>query len=484
MHGSRTGPGPGKIHTKPTWVAHPGRAVDVFFFIVATLAAVALAVDIFRASFSTRLLHLTLLLPFWAIVAYLVLPRIHTLLTAVYVPDYFIGRARTSDGLLGDPINLALDGSALEIHSAMTDAGWILADDVTLRSSLGIIRSAVFRTSYPHAPVSPLLVFGRTQCLAYQQEVDGNASQRHHVRFWRCPDGWYLPGGVRAQWLAAGTYDRAVGLSLFTLQITHKVDADIDVERDYIVNSLERTGPGIRHRMIENFSTGYHSRNGGGDEVRTDGNLPVIDLTGYTPRTDLDDLPRAVLRAARGYPDISDPTAGAAASPDTDVPAELLYRDEKAEGTARPLSIVAGVLLAVLGVCADIVVDVRTLGQFIGETGLWAAIAFQAVRVITYLGLLHCGWRTWWGSGRARIWLLGFALFNLLVDGAFVELAGDRFGGMATVAAVGANIILLLALSGDSARVWSTRMSGRLREPGSGGASRLPGSTGAPVSFR
>ena len=30
--------------------------------------------------------------------------------------------------------------------------------------------------------------------------------------------------------------------------------------------------------MIENFSTGYHSRNGGGDLIITDGNLPIIDV--------------------------------------------------------------------------------------------------------------------------------------------------------------------------------------------------------------
>ena len=53
--------------------------------------------------------------------------------------------------------------------------------------------SSVFRRSYPAAPVSPLRLFGRMQCLAYQQEVEGNAAQRHHVRFWRCPDGWLLP---------------------------------------------------------------------------------------------------------------------------------------------------------------------------------------------------------------------------------------------------------------------------------------------------
>jgi hypothetical protein len=32
------------------------------------------------------------------------------------------------------------------------------------------------------------------------------------------------PGGLAVDWPAAGTYDRSVGLSLFTLQITHGND--------------------------------------------------------------------------------------------------------------------------------------------------------------------------------------------------------------------------------------------------------------------
>ena len=39
-----------------------------------------------------------------------------------------------------------------------------------------------------------------------------------HVRFWLCPEGWMLPGGYAVDWLAAGTYDKMSGLSLFTLQ--------------------------------------------------------------------------------------------------------------------------------------------------------------------------------------------------------------------------------------------------------------------------
>ena len=80
------------------------------------------------------------------------------------------------------------------------------------------------------------MLFGRKQSFAYQKEVEGNPAQRHHVRFWYCPPGWSLPGGGHVDWLAAATYDRAVGLSALTLQVTHKIDADIDIERNYVVD--------------------------------------------------------------------------------------------------------------------------------------------------------------------------------------------------------------------------------------------------------
>lgn len=220
---------------------------------------------------------------FWAVLAYLVLPRVHRILTRIYLPDYFIGRARTSDGLLGDPVNVALLGSAQQLHTAMHRAGWILADAVDLGSSRRIVTATLRRRSYDRAPVSPLFLFGRQQDLAYQQEVDGNPGKRHHIRFWPCPPGWVLPGGIAVDWLAAGTYDRSVGLSLFTLQVTHKIEADTDRERDFVLASLQASDPGIGVRIIEDFSTGYHSRNGGGDTISTDGDLPVVDLTGVEP---------------------------------------------------------------------------------------------------------------------------------------------------------------------------------------------------------
>ena len=140
----------------------------------------------------------------------------------------------------------------------MTPAGWILADDLDARSG----RAHGHRDRWPGAATrrrrsARCMLFDRQQDFAYQQEVGGSTSQRHHVRFWRCPEGWMLPGGYAADWLAAGTYDRSVGFSLFTFQITHKIEANTDIERDFVVQYGDRGDPerdgagdqGLLHRL-------------------------------------------------------------------------------------------------------------------------------------------------------------------------------------------------------------------------------------------
>ena len=261
-----------------------GRLLDGFFFVFAGLAAVWLAYLSFTQTFTLGWAGIVMAIFFWGLLAYLVRPRLHRILTAVYVPDYFMGRTRTSDGLLGAPVTLAFQGERAQVEAVMAAAGWIPADPVGLGSSWRIVTSTLRRRSYPTAPVSPLFLFGRMQDLAYQQEVAGSPAQRHHVRLWRCPDGWLLPGGRRVDWLAAGTFDRAVGLSLFTLQVTHRIDADTDIERDHIVATVQNL-PGVAVDVIRDFSTGYHARNGGGDSITTDGDLPILDVRGVPDAT-------------------------------------------------------------------------------------------------------------------------------------------------------------------------------------------------------
>ncbi|MGX0781942.1 LssY-like putative type I secretion system component LssY [Dermabacter hominis] len=273
----------GHSHDRPRLEIYP--RLDALFVLLATVLSLVLAYVFLRQGLTTNPRHLVNLLVFWLVFTYVALPRIHQALTAVYVPDYFMGRTRTADGLLGDPVNLAFEGSAEDIHVAMRKAGWVLAEENTLHSARRTVISFLLRRSYPQAPVSSLFLFGRRHEFAYQQEVGGTTLRRHHIRFWRVPHKWVMPGGHRVTWLAAATYDRGVGLSRFTFQITHKIDENTDVERNYVVDTLLHADHAIPVGVIKDYSTSYHHRNGGGDPLRTDGHLPVVDVTGAEARS-------------------------------------------------------------------------------------------------------------------------------------------------------------------------------------------------------
>ncbi len=407
--------------------------MDHAFFILGGAAAIWLAFLLVGESFQLGWGQVWFYVVFWAFLAYLLLPRLHRILTTIYVPGYFIGRARTSDGLLGDPVNVALLGAETQIHAIMRAAGWTMADDVTFASSRRIISSTVFRQSYTEAPVSPLFLFDRQQDFAYQQEVDNNPGKRHHVRFWRCPEGWLLPGGHKVDWLAAGTYDRSVGFSLFTLQVTHKIEQNTDVERDHIVSTVSAAEPAVTVHVIEDFSTGYHSRNGGGDSISTDGDLPIVNAS-----------------SVRVPPD--------------QPPRQTDSRDR------RPAPIMVGTALVVARSLAAFVLALTLLtsgGNIEGVTfddsstdpqTTTAALVTVAVIVLLFgLGEVFLAWRIFLGSNGARVIAMGLSSVSILVQ------AIDYFSGSANLtleaglSGLASDILVLLALSSQRARVFAKR---------------------------
>jgi hypothetical protein len=254
------------------------KAIKRFVIFCLAVAATYLTYRLLLTQLTDASLYLPWILLIWLFTAYVVLPRVHRRLVKLYLPDYFIGRSRTVDGLLGDPVNLAIIGNKNQLRSAMKEAGWIEAEELDLGSAFQMVWSSIFRKSYPGAPISPLFLFGENQALAFQQEVNGNPHERHHVRFWATPSNWWLPGGYECDWLGAASYDRRVGFSAFTLQFTHKIDAEIDKERDYLVKTLQQSKQLKDVKVVEHYASGFHARNGGGDHVRTDGNLPFVKL--------------------------------------------------------------------------------------------------------------------------------------------------------------------------------------------------------------
>ena len=186
--------------------------------------------------------------------------------------DNVPGVTRTGSGIPGDPINVALVGSKNDVIKILLLAKWDPADPLSWRSSLGIAEATVLRRPYPDAPVSNLYLFGRKEDLAFEQPVGPDPKQRHHVRFWRAET---LDAQGREVWVGSATFDRRVGISHTTGQVTHHIDGNVDAERDHLFANLKSTGDLSEEYQIPDFHLIKQGRNGGGDAWKTDGALAV-----------------------------------------------------------------------------------------------------------------------------------------------------------------------------------------------------------------
>ncbi len=209
----------------------------------------------------------------YLLVAYVLLPafwtrRVERHPALADVPNV----TRTRAGLAGDPLNVALVGTERDLVAAMIATGWTPADPLTLRSSLRIVSSTLFRRDYRAAPVSNLYLWGRKEDLAFEQLVGTDPRRRHHARFWRARK---LGAQGRPLWIGSAAYDTGVELSRTTGEFTHHIASDIDAERDLLFHDLERTVDLAVTYWVDDFHRVRRGRNGGGDPWTTDGRLKV-----------------------------------------------------------------------------------------------------------------------------------------------------------------------------------------------------------------
>jgi LssY C-terminus len=182
---------------------------------------------------------------------------------------------RTGSGIPGDALNVGLVGSKEDIHRAMHAAEWFPADPITLRTSIEIIGSVVLDRPDQDAPVSALYYQGRKEQLAFEKPDGRSADKRHHVRFWLVLD---KDTDGRPVWLGSVTFDRVVGLSHDTGQVTHHIGPNIDAERDLLISDLQNAEMVQTIFQISGTGPTLLGRNGEGDPYYTDGEIDIARL--------------------------------------------------------------------------------------------------------------------------------------------------------------------------------------------------------------
>ncbi len=148
-------------------------------------------------------------------------------------------RIGDKEGNPGDMVNFLILGDEAQMKKVFTTAGWVKVDADVKETVLAGFIASMSKESYLTMPMSPLYLFGRQQDYgwAHAEPITVVAS-RNHLRIWKAP---FTVNGVML-WVGAATHDIGFEKDQRNNGITHKIDPDIDLEKDYVQKTLCSTG--------------------------------------------------------------------------------------------------------------------------------------------------------------------------------------------------------------------------------------------------
>ena len=192
-------------------------------------------------------------------------------------------RVVDKDGNKGDAVNFFIIGPEDKVKEAYRNAGWVLVDRTPKDAVLHGLLSTLSKQAYVEMPMSELMMFGRVQDFGYAHaEPLQVVKTRHHLRLWKSP---YEIAG-QPLWVGAATHDIGFERDQRNNGVTHKIDPEIDGERDYLGQTLNETGLVAKLDYITPPDPLREERTATGGSFKTDGRILVMLLA-------VDESPRA-----------------------------------------------------------------------------------------------------------------------------------------------------------------------------------------------
>jgi hypothetical protein len=148
-------------------------------------------------------------------------------------------RVGDKEGNPGDMVNFLLLGSEAAMQRVFTSSGWVKVDADVADTILHGLIGGLSKESYLTMPMSQLYLFGRAQDYGWAHaEPISVVRSRNHLRIWKAP---FQVNG-ETLWVGAATHDIGFERDQRNDGITHKIDPDIDLEREYVEKTLISTG--------------------------------------------------------------------------------------------------------------------------------------------------------------------------------------------------------------------------------------------------
>ena len=184
---------------------------------------------------------------------------------------------RVSDpqGKPGDMVNILLVGTQEQVVQGFTRAGWVRVDRSVQDAVMNAVIDSLEKKDYLTLPMSTLYLFDRPQDYGFARaEPVRVAMSRNHLRVWKSP---YVVDG-RPLWCVAATHDIGFERDQRNNSVTHKIDQAVDGEREYVDDTLSRTGLVIERTHVTPADPLTDAYTASGGSFHSDGRILVLVL--------------------------------------------------------------------------------------------------------------------------------------------------------------------------------------------------------------
>jgi hypothetical protein len=184
-------------------------------------------------------------------------------------------RVQDQQGNLGDMVNFAMIGSQEQVEKAFQNAGWVRVDTSDQEAVVHGLIDTLQHKSYLEVPMSTLYLFNRPQDLSYARADPLTvAAERHHLRVWKSPEA--VNG--KTLWVGSSTHDIGFEKDQRNDGITHKIDPEIDKERDFLEQSFAAAGNLLAAAYVTPSQALTTARTATGGSFQSDGRIVVLTL--------------------------------------------------------------------------------------------------------------------------------------------------------------------------------------------------------------
>jgi hypothetical protein len=194
-------------------------------------------------------------------------------------------RTLNSEGREGDMLNLLFLAKEDDLLDAFARAGWLKVE----KSPPQIIWHLLWqRKHYTRLPMDKLYVFGRMQDYSFSlPDPKSIVARRHHLRIWKTDR---QVNGIPL-WAGAATHDVAIEFVMHKLRLIHKIDPNVDEERDFIAANLGETTQLIREQYMRCAEPVFKAQTATGQKYYSDSRMLFLELNeGVGPRAGASEL--------------------------------------------------------------------------------------------------------------------------------------------------------------------------------------------------